>query len=143
MNIQQYTQSGVTPASYQSDVTGKTRRFDRHNIKRRVLIKDPSGNIQTAHAFDISHQGIQVRCSPKIAYQLKSLVADLEHPSNKSYELKIALPYMNQLVSCGIKCKLSSFERFDSQTVRLGFEFVDFETGAYSRLNHFIENLSV
>lgn len=141
MNLQNQFNPLVNTGAFHTQEFGHTRRFDRHEIKRRVLIKDPAGNIQTAHAFDISHQGIQVRCSPHIAYQLKSM-SDLEQRQVNRYELKIALPYMNQLVSCGIQCRLTSFERFDRDSVRLGFEFLDFESGTFARLSHFIDNLS-
>lgn len=142
MNLQDSFNDLPRYSSYRREHTKDCRRFQRYKIKRRILIKDANGHILTGHAHDISRQGLQIRCTKKIAYHLKS-----ESQSSKQNsvlcEIKIALPYMNQLISCGIHCKINSFERFDDENMRIGLGFVFIDKSSQSRLNHFIDNLTL
>lgn len=143
MNLQDSFLDLPKYSSYRSEFTKETRHFQRYKIKRRILIKDVYGHILTGHAYDISRRGLQIRCTKKIAYHLKSSNSHASHGNSMIYEIKIALPYMNQLISCGIHCKINSFERYDDENIRIGLGFVSIDKSSQSRLNHFIDNLTL
>ncbi len=125
------------------DQKRESRHFPRYKIKRRILIKDPNGNILTGHAIDISRQGLQFRCSTQIAYQLENTKNTLSRSDVSHYEVKIALPYMNELSECGIHCSVKDISKADDENMRVGMSFHYFEKNSQSRLNHFIENLTL
>jgi|GEM_PF-7003205 len=72
MDIQDSTGKQQFHTSFTAEHRKENRLFPRYKIKRRILIKDPKGHILTGHAFDISRQGLQFRCSPHIAYHLQT-----------------------------------------------------------------------
>ena len=125
------------------DQKRESRHFPRYKIKRRILIKDPQGNILTGHAFDISRQGLQFRCSTQIAYQLENAKNTLSRNDVSNYEVKIALPYMNELSECGIHCSIKDISKADDENMRIGLSFHYFDENSQSRLDHFIENLTL
>lgn len=118
------------------------RRFYRYKIKRRVLIKNPDGKILTGHAFDISRQGLQLRCHPKTAYQLETANPLLPKNKQKHYEIKISLPYMSRLSECGIHCSIQDIEKADDENMRISITFLSFDKNSQSCLDHFIKNLT-
>ena len=121
----------------------ENRHFPRYKIKRRILIKDPQGHILTGHAFDISRQGLQFRCSTQIAYQLETTKNTVSRSDISHYEIKIALPYMNELSECGIHCSVKDISKADDENMRIGLSFHYFDKNSQSRLDHFIENLTL
>ena len=126
-----------------SEQEKENRYFPRYKIKRRILIKDSLGNVLTGHAFDISRQGLQFRCSTKVAYQLATARNFTASDRVISYEVKIALPYMNELTECGIHCSVKEITTIDNENMRIGLSFLFFDNDSQSRLDHFIDNLTL
>ncbi len=118
------------------------RKYQRYQIKRRILIKNPDEKILTGHAFDISRQGLQLRCSAKTAYQLETMNPSAKKTNNDIYEIKIALPYMNKLSECSFDCAIQAIDKADEENMRIGLKFLYFDQKSQSRLDHFIENLT-
>ncbi len=143
MNIQDSIEKLQFHTDFTSEQRKECRRFPRYKIKRRILIKDPQGNILTGHAFDISRHGLQFRCSPHIAYQLQASQEMFTRYHNISYEVKIALPYMNQLKECGIYCSVQEIIKADDENMRVGLNFLYFDENSQSHLDHFIDNLTL
>ena len=143
MNIQ----NSKEPSSFFTGLTtenGKeNRHFSRHKIKRRILIKDPHGNIQTGHAFDISRQGLQFRCTQQIAFLLETSSRSRSSGYGTDYEVKIALPFMNKLTECGIYCAIKDVTKADEENMRIGLSFLYFDKDSQSKLDHFIDNLTL
>ncbi len=130
-------------ADFTSDQYKESRRFPRYKIKRRILIKDHQGHILTGHAIDISRFGLQFRCSPQISYQLEHSKDNLVDTHKTSFEVKIALPYMNTLEECGIHCSLNESIQADDENMRIGLSFLYFDEASQSRIDHFIDNLTL
>ncbi len=124
-------------------VKNEKRSFIRYKIKRRVLIRDPEGRVFTGHAYDISKQGLQFRCSPHVACQLETASEQLSPLSSTNFIVKIALPFMNELAECGIHCSVKSVHKADEETMRVGLSFLFFENNSQMRLDHFIDNLTL
>lgn len=130
-------------ADFASDQYKENRRFPRFKIKRRILIKDHQGHILSGHAVDISRFGLQFRCSPQVAYQLEQAKEKLVDSHKTSFEVKIALPFMNTLEECGIHCSINEVVKADDENMRVGLSFLYFDEDSQSRIDHFIDNLTL
>jgi len=143
MNIQDNKDQSVFYPEFPLEQEKESRHFPRYKIKRRILVKDLQGNVLTGHAFDISRQGLQFRCTPQIAYQLESASNNMSLNQVSNYEVKIALPYMNQLIECGIHCSVKEIIKADDENMRIGLSIIYFDENSQSRLDHFIDNLTI
>lgn len=143
MNLQENTGNDKFHSRLTLKEKRENRHFPRYKIKRRLLIKDTQGHVLTGHAFDISRQGLQFRCAPHVAYRLISGKQSNPSDNLKAHEVKIALPYMNRLMECGIYCSVKDISKADEENMRIGLNFLYFEKNSQSRLNHFIDNLTL
>lgn len=143
MDIQDNKDRSVFYPGFSLEQDRENRHFPRYKIKRRILIKDLQGSVLTGHAFDISRQGLQFRCTPQIAYQLESAKNNISIEYATDYEVKIALPYMNQLTECGIHCSVKEIIKADDENMRIGLSFLYFDENSQNRLDHFIDNLTM
>lgn len=143
MNLQNSIEQSGFHTEFRAEQKQECRNFPRFKIKRRILIRDPQGHILTGHAFDISRQGVQFRCAPRIAYQLEATRGFTNSLNYPDYEVKIALPYMNQLEECTIHCTVTEMRKADEENMRIGLSFLYFDEKSQLRLNHFIDNLTL
>jgi len=119
------------------EVLERSRKYPRIVVDRPAEMIPESGEIFRVRAYDISPDGVQLRCDPATAgrFDVDGALAD----GGVKVHLRLALPVKEEVASIKMLGRLAWKKQLDQNEYAVGMRITEVMGGSAARLQRFIE----
>ena len=121
----------------------ESRKYPRIKYKRPVQIYYDNGRSVSASIYDISPDGLQIRCNRETAAALNPNGKNTDRIHNLTVNAVFSIPINNKLYEVKVSCKVYYFVIVPgnaAEDVAIGLRFKKFEGKSMKRLGRYVLN---
>jgi hypothetical protein len=120
-------------------VLEKNRRYPRIVVNRPAEMVGAKGEVMRVTAYDISADGVQIRCDPAVAEKVEVARPGKKGGEGSRVHLRLSVPLNGERADIKMLGKLVWKRKMDAQHFAIGMQITDIIGGSLARLERFIE----